>query len=71
MPIERGAGGHGGGDRLLLGDVFRGPGDDPLARPAGYRDGIRSVLVGVAANRSAATGRPVHLTADGTRLAGA
>ncbi|TXK42773.1 Gfo/Idh/MocA family protein [Nonomuraea sp. C10] len=71
VPIEQGAGGHGGGDRLLLDDVFRGPGDDPLGRPAGYRDGIRSVLVGVAANRSAATGRPVRLTADGTRLAGA
>ncbi|MEV0590970.1 Gfo/Idh/MocA family protein [Nonomuraea cavernae] len=70
VPIEQGAGGHGGGDRLLLDDVFRGPGDDPLGRPAGYRDGIRSVLVGVAANRSAATGRPVRLTADGTRLTG-
>ncbi|NUW40454.1 Gfo/Idh/MocA family protein [Nonomuraea rhodomycinica] len=71
IPIERGAGGHGGGDRLLLDDVFRGPGDDPLGRPAGYRDGIRSVLVGVAANRSAATGLPVALTEDGTSLADA
>ena len=69
VPIEQGSGGHGGGDRLLLNDVFRGPGDDPLGRPAGYRDGIRSVLVGVAANRSADSGAPVHLTADGTRLA--
>ncbi|MCA2227599.1 Gfo/Idh/MocA family protein [Nonomuraea aurantiaca] len=69
--IEQGEGGHGGGDRLLLDDVFRGPGDDPLGRPAGYRDGIRSVLVGAAANRSAATGRAVHLTDDGTRLADA
>ncbi|MDA0633827.1 Gfo/Idh/MocA family oxidoreductase [Nonomuraea sp. MCN248] len=71
VPIDRGAGGHGGGDRLLLDDVFRGPGDDPLGRPAGYRDGIRSVLVGVAATRSADTGLPVRLTADGTRLADA
>jgi len=69
VPIEQGAGGHGGGDRLLLDDVFRGPSDDPLGRPAGYRDGIRSVLVGVAATRSAATGRPVRLVADGTRPA--
>jgi predicted dehydrogenase len=68
VPIETGAGGHGGGDRLLLNDVFRGPGDDPLARQAGYRDGIRSVLTGVAANRSAATGAPVHLVDDGTRV---
>lgn len=71
ITIERGSGGHGGGDRLLLDDVFRGPGDDPLGRPAGYRDGIRSVLVGVAATRSAATGLPVALADDGTRLADA
>ncbi|MEU7861630.1 Gfo/Idh/MocA family oxidoreductase [Nonomuraea sp. NPDC049141] len=70
IAIEQGAGGHGGGDRLLLDDVFRGPGDDPLGRPAGYRDGLRSVLVGVAATRSAATGAPVRLAADGTRLVG-
>ncbi|MEV0351701.1 Gfo/Idh/MocA family oxidoreductase [Nonomuraea sp. NPDC050680] len=69
--IEQGEGGHGGGDRLLLNDVFRGPSEDPLGRPAGYRDGIRSVLVGAAATRSAATGRAIRLTDDGTRLADA
>jgi predicted dehydrogenase len=69
IPIEQGAGGHGGGDRLLLDDVFRGPSDDPLGRPAGYRDGIRSVLVGVAATRSASTGAAVRLAGEGTRLA--
>ncbi|MFI7697824.1 Gfo/Idh/MocA family protein [Nonomuraea sp. NPDC049480] len=68
VPIETGAGGHGGGDKLLLNDVFRGPDNDPLARQAGYRDGIRSVLTGVAANLSAASGAPVHLTDDGTRV---
>ncbi|GAA4977688.1 Gfo/Idh/MocA family protein [Actinoplanes utahensis] len=68
IEIMRGAGGHGGGDALLLDDVFRGPSRDPLARQAGWRDGIRSVLTGVAADRSARTGRPVHLTADGLGL---
>ncbi|MFC4011616.1 Gfo/Idh/MocA family protein [Nonomuraea purpurea] len=68
VPIESGAGGHGGGDRLLLNDVFRGAGDDPLRRQAGYRDGIRSVLTGHAANVSAATGQPVHLADEGTRV---
>ncbi|GIF39575.1 Gfo/Idh/MocA family protein [Actinoplanes xinjiangensis] len=62
VPIVNGAGGHGGGDKLLLDDVFRGAGDDPLARQAGYRDGIRSVLTGVAADRSARTGLPVSLS---------
>lgn len=68
VPIKQGAGAHGGGDALLLDDVFRGPGDDPLARQAGWRDGLRSVLTGVAASRSARTGEPVRLTGDGTGL---
>ena len=28
VPIEKGEGGHGGGDAMLLADVFRGPGED-------------------------------------------
>ncbi|WP_430782925.1 Gfo/Idh/MocA family protein [Actinoplanes sp. G11-F43] len=70
ITITRGAGGHGGGDALLLDDVFRGPGDDPLARQAGWRDGIHSVLTGVAADRSARSGQPVHFAADGLSLTG-
>ncbi|QFG23250.1 Gfo/Idh/MocA family protein [Actinomadura sp. WMMB 499] len=69
IAIGGGAGAHGGGDVLLLDDVFRGPSDDPLARQAGYRAGVASVMVGVSADRSAATGLPVALTADGTRQA--
>ncbi|SFC81026.1 Gfo/Idh/MocA family protein [Streptomyces aidingensis] len=68
IPVEQGAGGHGGGDRLLLDDVFRGPSGDPLARQAGFEDGIRSVLIGAAGNESARTGLPVRLTDGGTRL---
>ncbi|GAA2357442.1 Gfo/Idh/MocA family oxidoreductase [Nonomuraea africana] len=69
IPIERGEGGHGGGDRLLLNDVFRGPDDDPLARQAGYVDGIRSVMVGAAANESIRSGRAIQLADGGTRMA--
>ncbi len=60
VAIEEGEGSHGGGDRLLLADVFRGPGEDPLARAAGYVDGLRSVAVGVAVNRSLETGGVVR-----------
>lgn len=67
--IESGSGGHGGGDRLLLNDVFRGAGQDPLARQAGYLDGIRSVLIGASARESSRTGRPVRLVEGGTRPA--
>ncbi|WP_199520974.1 Gfo/Idh/MocA family protein [Jiangella anatolica] len=65
-----GAHGHGGGDRLLLDDVFRGPGDDPLGRPAGTVDGFRSIAVGLAGNESLATGRPVAVASLGLPLHG-
>ena len=41
VPIAGGDGGHGGGDALLLSDLFVGPGDDPLGRPADWRDGVQ------------------------------
>lgn len=64
-------GAHGGGDLLLLDDVLLGPdavGPDPLRRAADYRDGVRSVLVGVAANQSLLTGAPVRLDDLGVDL---
>ncbi len=61
VEIENTGGGHGGGDELLLADVFVGPGDDPLARPADWRDGVRSIAVGIAGNRSLETGLPVRV----------
>lgn len=54
-------GGHGGGDEVLLRDLFATPEDDPLQRRAGYRDGLRSIAVGLAANASIASGRPVQV----------
>jgi hypothetical protein len=61
FPIPAGLGGHGGGEAILLSDVFRGPGEDPLGRPAGYEDGVRAVAVGIAANRSMVTGQAVQV----------
>jgi hypothetical protein len=58
---ETGAGGHGGGDRRLLDDLFIGPGNDPLGRAAGPLDGAKSILVGIAANKSFASGLPVRI----------
>jgi Oxidoreductase family, C-terminal alpha/beta domain/Oxidoreductase family, NAD-binding Rossmann fold len=62
VPIVNGEGGHGGGDTLLLSDVFNGPGDDPLGRPSGYLDGLRSVAVGIAGNQSLENGVPVRIS---------
>ncbi|MEH1127442.1 Gfo/Idh/MocA family oxidoreductase [Micromonospora sp. CPCC 206061] len=62
VPIPSGTGSHGGGDAMLLDDVFRGPDIcDPLRRQAGYVDGAASVLVGVAGNESLRTGQAVYV----------
>ena len=63
IAIPRAVGGHGGGDSVLLRDVFRGVGDDPLGCAASWRDGVRAVVVGIAGNRSLADGAAVS-TAD-------
>jgi predicted dehydrogenase len=55
-------GGHWGGDPVLLNRLFRDPSaPDPLHQAAGAREGVMSVLAGVAARRSAASGAPVRI----------
>ncbi|MGD7707283.1 Gfo/Idh/MocA family oxidoreductase [Microlunatus sp. Y2014] len=61
VTIPEGRGGHGGGDTLLLSDLFVGPGDDPLARPASWRDGLRAASVGMAGNESLRTGSAIRI----------
>lgn len=62
VPIVNGEGGHGGGDALLLADLFEGPGEDPLGRPSGYLDGLRAVAVGIAGNASLESSLPVRIS---------
>lgn len=59
IEIVNGEGSHGGGDKLLLADIFRGPGEDPYRRPAGLVDGVNAIAVGICGNKSLATGLPV------------
>ncbi|MGO1266627.1 MAG: Gfo/Idh/MocA family protein, partial [Microbacterium gubbeenense] len=59
VPIPVAEGGHGGGDAMLLNDLFRGAGEDPLGFTADWTDGVRSVVVGVAGNASLVSGQPV------------
>jgi predicted dehydrogenase len=60
--VWTGAGGHGGGDSPLLEDVFgTDPPDDKYKRAADHRSGAYSILTGVAANNSMATGQPVRI----------
>ncbi|WP_410013815.1 Gfo/Idh/MocA family protein [Sodalis sp. C49] len=61
VPVDFLAGGHGGGDKVMLADVFGAPAPDPLKRAASYRDGAMSILTGIAANRSLRTELPVHI----------
>lgn len=68
VPVPQIEGGHGGGDALLLRDVFAGPHADPLGRPADWTDGVRSIAVGIAGNRSLLTGLPVLIGELGVPL---
>lgn len=61
VDIEEGEGGHGGGDPVLLNDIFGTPVDDPFHRAASHVDGAMSILTGVAANKSIASGLPVNI----------
>ena len=56
---------HGGGDLVMLDHLFV-PGlaaDDSLNRYADYRAGAWSILVGICANESIATGEPIDVDA--------
>jgi predicted dehydrogenase len=61
VPIEEREGGHGGGDPLLLQDIFDQQGSDRFNRAASHVDGVFSILTGIAANQSIASGQPVEI----------
>lgn len=61
VEIEKGEGGHGGGDPVLLNDIFGVPVPDKFNRAASHIDGAMSILTGIAANKSIATGLPVNI----------
>jgi len=59
---QKDVGGHGGGDVRLLNDILRGVQDNSLGHAAGYLDGAKSILTGIAANESIKTGLPVRVS---------
>ena len=62
VEVRMGSGGHGGGDPVLLADIFHpNPPADPLKRKASQRDGAFSILIGIAAYRSIQSGKPVRI----------
>lgn len=61
IEVEAVDGGHGGGDPILLNDLFGTPEEDEFNRAANHIDGAMSILTGLAANKSIATGMPVDI----------
>ncbi|OBT41383.1 hypothetical protein VE00_08189 [Pseudogymnoascus sp. WSF 3629] len=61
VPIDQGQGGHGGGDPVLLNDLFGQPAPDRFNRAASHIDGAMSILTGIAANQSIRTGQAVQV----------
>ncbi len=63
VDVWTGEGGHGGGDDVMLDDIFRpgAAGPDRYLRAADQRAGAYSILCGVAANESIRTGKMVRI----------
>ena len=62
IAVPHGTSGHGGGDDILRNRIFRDPNaPDPYRQAAGLRDGVMSILIGIAARKSADSGRPVEI----------
>lgn len=60
--VETEKGGHGGGDKRLQDKIFKDDQKpDEFDRTAGSRDGVMSVLIGIAARKSIESGNPVDI----------
>ncbi len=62
IKVDFASGGHWGGDPIMNDKLFKDPDmPDPLGQQAGVRDGVMSILIGVAARKSIAEKRPVDI----------
>jgi hypothetical protein len=61
VPFDEGKGGHGGGDLVMLNDIFGDPQPDKFKRAASHLDGAYSIMTGIAANKSIASSLPVKI----------
>lgn len=67
--VEHGSGGHWGGDPVMNDQLFRDPNrPDPLGQQAGVRDGVMSIIVGIAARKSIDSGNKTINIADLTDI---
>ncbi|MGP9488403.1 Gfo/Idh/MocA family protein [Glutamicibacter sp. 363] len=65
LEIINGEGSHGGGDALLLEELFRGTTVDRYSRQAGFLDGARAIAVGICGNQSLESGQAVAVEQAG------
>lgn len=61
VKLEDHDGGHGGGDPLMLRDIYGDAPADPLDRGAYLKDGVLSTMVGIAGNASIRTGQVMQI----------
>jgi predicted dehydrogenase len=62
VQVKTGEGGHGGGDPVMLDDIFlENPPYDEFHRAADFHDGVKSILVGIAGNKSIASGQMINI----------
>jgi len=62
IKAEHKPGSHWGGDPIMQDKIFRDPEmPDTYGQQAGIRDGVMSILIGIAARKSVATGKPVNI----------
>ena len=61
LEVWTGKGGHGGGDTVMLTEVFGTAEPDKYKRAADERSGLYSILIGAAANKCFVTGNAVKI----------
>lgn len=62
IKAEHKPGGHWGGDPIMMDKLFKNPDSaDSLGQQAGVRDGVMSILIGIAARKSCKSGNLVHI----------
>lgn len=62
VEVEQVKGGHNGSDPVMAEDMFgASPATDRFGRPAGHEQATASIMIGISANESIATNRPVNV----------
>ncbi|MCL2371819.1 MAG: Gfo/Idh/MocA family oxidoreductase [Defluviitaleaceae bacterium] len=61
VEVKAAEGSHGGGDAVMLEDIFGNSAPDRFKRAAGVEDGVMSIMTGICANKAIASGLPQNV----------